>query len=145
MKYAIGLLIAILTTAPQLSLAGEKVFVMSQLAYFANDTVNLSEMSYILFVDRKCELPIIHAKDMNGGIVRYGNGPHKLCWGVTLSQEVIVVDDMGNTQNQGPLYVYMAGELLGDGSVKIVRSMHNKKDYEPCSKNNDGRWCRKIR
>lgn len=124
--------------------AGEKVFLMDQLPRFAGDTVLLKDMSYVLYAARPCALPIVHAKDMLGGTVRYGDGEHKLCWGLTLRKYVVIVDDLGESEAPAPLSIYRAAEISGNGSAVIIKSMDNKKDYEPCPQLGPDRWCRKT-
>lgn len=104
------------------AMAGEKVLLMDQLPRKAGDQVQLSEMSYVLYKERPCALPIVHAKDMRGGTVRYGEGVHKLCWGLTLRNDVVIVDDLGESQQAVPMSVYRPAELHGAGAAVITRS-----------------------
>ncbi|MDF3936653.1 hypothetical protein [Pseudomonas citronellolis] len=105
-----------------MSAAGEQVLLMDQAQRKAGDQVNLADMSYVLYKERPCGLPIVHAKDMRGGTVRYGDGIHKLCWGLTLRSDVVVVDDLGESPQAVPMSVYRAAELRGDGSAVITKA-----------------------
>lgn len=124
--------------------AGEKVLVLDQLPRFAGDTVKLKDMSYALYPDRPCELPIVHAKDMRAGHVQYGDGQHKLCWGLTLRRDVVIVDDLGDSEPPYPLEIYRQAELRSAGTAVITKSMNNRKDYEPCPQLGADRWCKKT-
>ena len=126
------------------AVAGERVLLMDQLPRFAGDVVKMQDMTYALYPDRPCDLPLVHAKDMKGGFVRYGDGPHKLCWGTTLRNDVLIVDDLGETAPPVPISGYRVAEISTPGSATIIKSMENKKDYEPCPKSyGPDRWCRK--
>lgn len=105
-----------------ISAAGEKVLLMDQAQRKAGDQVQLSDMSYVLYKERPCSLPIVHAKDMRGGTVRYGDGLHKLCWGLTLRNDVVIVDDLGESAQAVPMSVYRAAELRGDTSAVITQT-----------------------
>lgn len=124
--------------------AEEKVLLMDQLPHFVGDTVRVVDMSYALYPDRPCELPIVHAKDMRAGYVQYGDGQHKLCWGLTLRRDVVIVDDLGDSEPPYPLDIYRQAELRGSGTAVITKSMDNRNDYEPCPQLGPDRWCRKT-
>lgn len=127
-----------------LSVAGEQVLLLDQLPRFAGDQVKLEDMSYVLYKERPCSLPIVHAKDMRGGTVRYGDGLHKLCWGLTLRNEVITVDDLGESSAPAPMSVYRLAVLDNSGGATITKSALNKKNYEPCPQLGPDRWCPKT-
>ncbi|MDG9858221.1 hypothetical protein N7403_30605 [Pseudomonas nitroreducens] len=126
------------------SAAAEQVLLLDQLPRFVGDQVNLVDMSYVLFKERPCLLPIVHAKDMLGGEVRYGDGVHKLCWGLTLRQEVIIVDDLGDSSPPAPISTYFSAILANNGTARITKSLYNKKNYEPCPQLGPDRWCQKT-
>lgn len=105
-----------------MSAAGEQVLLMDQVQRKAGDQVQLSEVSYVLYKERACGLPIVHAKDMRGGTVRYGDGVHKLCWGLTLRNDVVIVDDLGESAPAVPMSVYRAAELRGEGTAVITKA-----------------------
>lgn len=126
------------------AVAGERVLLMDQLPRFVGDTVQLKDMSYVLYAKRPCALPLIHAKDMLGGRVLYGDGPHKVCWGMTLRNEIVVIDDFGESGQPAPEWVYRVAELNSNGTATIIKSKDNKKDYEPCPNLGPDRWCRKT-
>lgn len=126
------------------AMGGEKALLLDPLPRFAGDTVKMMDMTYILYPDRPCDLPIVHAKDMNGGFVRYGDGPHKLCWGTTLRKTIVIVDDLGESAAPAPVSTYRKAEISQPGTAKIVESLDQKKDYAPCPKSyGPDRWCRK--
>lgn len=105
-----------------LSAAGEPVLLMDQVQRKVGDQVKLADMSYVLYKERPCTLPIVHAKDMRGGTVRYGDGLHKLCWGLTLRNDVVIVDDLGESAPAVPISVYRAAELRGEGLAEITKA-----------------------
>lgn len=105
-----------------ISVAGEQVLLMDQSQRKPGDQVKLTDMSYVLYKDRPCALPIVHAKDMRGGTARYGDGLHKLCWGLTLRNDVVIVDDLGESAPAVPMSIYRAAELQGDGLAVITKA-----------------------
>lgn len=117
---------------------------MDELPRFAGDSVKMLDMTYVLYPDRPCDLPLVHAKDMNGGFVRYGNGPHKLCWRTTLRKDVLIIDDLGESAAPVPISAYREAEITTPGIATIIRSNNDKKDFVPCPKSfGPDRWCRK--
>lgn len=127
-----------------ISAAGEQVLVLDQLPRFVGDQVKLMDMSYVLYKERPCKLPIVHAKDMLGGEVRYGDGVHQLCWGLTLRNDVVTVDDLGESSAPAPISVYRSAVVDKSGIATITKSALNRKDYEPCPQLGADRWCPKT-
>lgn len=85
----------------------------------------------VLYGDRQCDLPLVHAKDMRAYSFKSGAGPAlalKGCWGKHLDGSYVVVRQDGS-QNYAPPNAYVTAELSNSGTAIVTKSPNQGTPY----------------
>lgn len=85
----------------------------------------------VLYQERKCELPLVHAKDMRAYSFKSGAGPAlalKGCWGKHLDGSYIVVAQDGS-ESVAPPNAYVTADLAKNGAATVTASPNQGSRY----------------
>lgn len=118
MKYAIGMLCALSAVVAN---AEQLLVRVGQGHQCAGDVFSIAAPPEVLFLERKCELPITHAADMRAYVFRSGDTAIKGCWGKLLDGNYAVVDQAGSQQVLA-MNGYAEAVTTSASTAKIIRS-----------------------
>jgi len=110
----------------------ETVFVQQAKGHqCVGDKFPISAPMEVLYADRECKLPLVHAKDMRAYQVniRASNEPSRKhpavamdgCWGRLAGNSYVVVREDGSQETMPP-NAYVTASLSGDGTATVTKS-----------------------
>ncbi|MWK54693.1 hypothetical protein GO594_01765 [Pseudomonas otitidis] len=87
----------------------------------AGDIFSVESPIEVLYLERACELPIVHAKNMRNYIFQSGNTRIKGCWGKLLNGNYLLINQDG-TQELRPANAYSQATTISAKEAKITYS-----------------------
>lgn len=84
------------------------------------DRFQINAPMEVLYQDRKCDLPLVHAKDMRAYLFRAKDTVMRGCWGKTLDGTYVIVDQNGTVSNSASNAYVTAKTVSGSEAVVTV-------------------------
>lgn len=122
-------LIAIGLTTLAASASAEVLYVQTAKGHqCVGDRFQINAPMEVLYQDRKCDLPLVHAKDMRAYIFRAKDTLMRGCWGKTLDGTYVIVDQNG-TVNNSASNAYVTAKTVNNSEAVVTASPNQGTAY----------------